>query len=76
MMRQAMRQHATVASCSFENVSALLNARKEPRRPIVTSSVHKPEPRTWNVRAWSVNPLYTRGAGADTITRQLRLLET
>jgi len=66
MMRQAIRQQATVASRSFGNVSALLNARSEPRRPMVTSSVHLPEPRTWKVRAVRVKPLYQRGC--DTVT--------
>ena len=66
MIRQAICQHASVAARSVWNVSGALNARSEPRRLMVTSRVHFPEPRTWNVRAVRVKPLYKRGCDTET----------
>jgi hypothetical protein len=61
MIRQPICQQAVVASRSLANVWGLLKLRSDPRRAMVTSRVHFPEPRTWNVRAVRVKPLYRRG---------------
>ena len=66
MIRQAICQQALVASRSVWNVSGALKARSVPRREMVTSRVHCPEPRTWNVRAVRVKPLYKRGCDTKT----------
>jgi len=61
MILQAICQQALVASRSVSKVSDPLNARSEPLRPMVTSRVQCPVPRTWNVRAVRMKPLYKRG---------------
>jgi hypothetical protein len=56
MMRRANSQQPVMAASSDEYVTGPLKDRKLVRRPINRSSVQRPEPRIWNVRAVMSNP--------------------
>jgi hypothetical protein len=60
MIRQPSLRHISIAADSVGQVSGLQYARREPRREIRKSRVHRLLPRTWKVRGMIVKPRYVR----------------
>lgn len=75
MMRRANSQQPVIAAPSVEYVKGPLKARKLVPRPISKSSVQRPEPRIWNVRAVMAKPLYKTAVNCRPRQRRRRVSE-